>query len=75
MRRTAAERIKLARLSAGLTQQKLADAISNLGDGETIARTSISQWETGETKEISAANLFKAAKVLGVSMEWILYGK
>lgn len=71
---TPGQRIKKARIAAGLSQQVLADAISQFGDGKAISRTAIAQWESGATKEIEAANLLKAAKILNVSPEWLQFG-
>ncbi len=67
-------RIKKARLTASFSQGKLANAISNFGDGKRLSRTAIAQWESGATKEIGAANLLKAAKILSVNPEWLQFG-
>jgi SOS-response transcriptional repressor LexA len=71
---TLGKRIKKARLIAGLNQQALADAISQFGDGRTVSRTAVVQWESETTRGIEAANLLKAAKVLNVAPEWLQFG-
>jgi transcriptional regulator with XRE-family HTH domain len=68
------QRIKTARLMAGLSQQALADEINKFIDRKKITRTAIAQWESGFTKEIGAGNLLKAAKVLNTTPEWLRYG-
>lgn len=60
-------RIKETREAQKISQEKLATAIN-------LKRTSIAQWESGATKELLADNLFKVAKALNVSAEWLLYG-
>ncbi|MCD6039651.1 MAG: putative phage repressor [Gammaproteobacteria bacterium] len=67
-------RIKKARLEAKLSQEALAEAMSQLGDKKKISRTAITQWETGRTKEIEAANLLNATKVLNVEPDWLQFG-
>lgn len=71
---TPGKRIKIARVASGYSQQLLANAISNYGDGKKVSRTAIAQWESGVTKEIEAANLLKAAKILNVTPEWLQFG-
>lgn len=68
------QRIKEARLAIGLSQHALAKAISQFGDGRSVSRTTITQWETGSTRGIEAANLLKAAKALDVTPEWLQFG-
>lgn len=71
---TLGKRIKKARLMAGFNQQALATAISQFGDGRTVTRTAVVQWESETTRAIEAANLLKAAKVLNVTPEWLQFG-
>lgn len=71
---TFGKRIKLARKKAKLTQEELATLISNMLDNKKISRTSITQWESGKTKEVEGSNLIKAAKVLNVTPEWLVFG-
>lgn len=54
------EQIKLGRERAGLTQQQLALRIG-------VTRAAISQWESGETKNLRLHNLFRCAQVLHMS--------
>jgi transcriptional regulator with XRE-family HTH domain len=69
-----AQRIKIARLAAGLSQQALANEVNKFVDRKNISRTAIAQWETGIAQEIESGNLLKTAKVLNVSPEWLRYG-
>lgn len=71
---TFGQRIKRARLEAGLSQEALAEAMSSLDDKRKISRTAITQWESSKTKGIEAANLLKATKVLNVTPEWLQFG-
>ncbi len=71
---TFAKRIKSARLMANLSQEKLARAISNFENNQTITRTAIAQWESGATKELTATNLLKVARVLKTNPEWLCFG-
>jgi transcriptional regulator with XRE-family HTH domain len=71
---TFGQRIKLARKQANLTQEELANLISNMLDNKKISRTSITQWECGKTKEVEGSNLIKAAKILNVTPEWLVFG-
>jgi transcriptional regulator with XRE-family HTH domain len=65
---TVGSRIKHARLAAKLTQRQLAKPCG-------VTRSAISQWETGTVQGIDATALNAAAKALGVSLDWILFGK
>lgn len=65
--KTLGARIKQARLSAKLTQQRLADKVR-------VTRSAVSQWETGDIEGIEASNLVAAAKALRVSVDWLLSG-
>lgn len=71
---TPGQRIKSARIAIGMSQNALAKAISLFGDGRSVSRTTVTQWETGSTRGIEAANLLKAAKALNVSAEWLQFG-
>jgi transcriptional regulator with XRE-family HTH domain len=74
MTSTLGKRIKEARRALGLSQQALANAISNTGDGIKISRTAIAQWESGVVRGIEGANLLRAAQVLNVRAEWLQFG-
>src|SRR5689334_14840262 len=71
---TPGKRIKKARAEAGLSQQELALALGKYGDGRTVSRTTIAQWESDSTRGIEAANLLKAARALDVTAEWLQFG-
>jgi SOS-response transcriptional repressor LexA len=72
---TFGERIKKARLEAGLSQEALAKAMSQILDNKKISRTAITQWESSKTKGIDAANLLKATKILNVAPDWLQFGR
>lgn len=58
-------RIRSARKNAGLTQDRLARRIG-------VSHSLVSQWETGLVQAVSAQHLAAAARVLGVSLDWLL---
>jgi SOS-response transcriptional repressor LexA len=68
------KRIKLARQRAKLTQKQLANAINQQG-GKSITRSSFSTWEAHPNIQISADHIFRLAKILNVSAEWLLFGQ
>jgi len=61
-----AQRIREARRDCGLTQEQLAAATG-------VSRSAVAQWETGRAGQITG-NLSRIAVVLGISVEWLLYG-
>lgn len=61
------DRIKRVREELGLSQTVIAKRIG-------VTRSAVSQWESGQTQEISAANLRLLAKALNKSMEWLVDG-
>jgi transcriptional regulator with XRE-family HTH domain len=63
---TLVDRLKYARLLAGLEQAEIA---ARLG----VARTTVSAWETGRT-EPSATNFVRWAHVTGQPLEWLAEG-
>lgn len=69
------KRIREARLALGVSQAGLCELFCSLSGKKTISRTAIAQWETGKIKEIEGDNLLRVSFVLGVSPEWIVYGK
>jgi len=70
------KRVKEARKNSGISQQQLADKMSNLLDNRTISRVSISLWESENVryKGVDAANLLKFCRVLNVDPYWIMFG-
>ncbi|MFM2481942.1 S24 family peptidase [Celerinatantimonas sp. YJH-8] len=65
--KTLYDRLKHCRSNAKLTQQQLAKAVG-------VSHVTISQWERGDTTP-KGSNLYKLAKVLDCSAEWLLYGQ
>jgi transcriptional regulator with XRE-family HTH domain len=65
---TLGQRLHRARDTARLTQEQLARRIG-------VTRSAISQWESGMVSNISAAHLLATAKVLRVSLDWLLSGE
>jgi transcriptional regulator with XRE-family HTH domain len=61
-----ARRIREARRERGLTQEQLAEATG-------VSRSAVAQWETGRAGQITG-NLSRIATILGISVEWLLYG-
>ena len=66
--KTLGARLLNARRNENLTQQQIAQKIG-------VSRSLISQWENGDIEEIGASNLYAAAKLLRVSMDWLLEGE
>lgn len=60
------QRIRAARLQRGQTQESLAKAVGK-------SKQLISAWETGRA-EILGSKLALTAQVLGVRVDWLLYG-
>lgn len=65
---TLGERIRQARLELKLTQEQL-------GSAAGISGSAITQIETGDTKTVKPENLFKIARKLGKSAEWLVTGE
>ena len=63
------QRIKQARLAhkPKMTQKQLAEAVD-------VSCPAVTQWESGEKKMLAGDNLVRAARALGVTTEWLLYG-
>lgn len=68
MKQQLADRIRLARRAAGLSQSKAADLLY-------VHRGTFGHWERGAGHLPSSANLLQLAHVLGVSNEWLAAGR
>ena len=62
------ERIKNRRKEIGMTQQELADAVG-------ISRNSLSRIETAVVPNLTVYTAMRLAKVLGISMDFLVYGE
>ncbi len=65
---TIADRLQQVMKKRGLTASELARELK-------IRPQAISQWLSGSTRSPSASNLVKAARILGVSPEWLTEGR
>ena len=63
-----AQRIRLARRHAGLSQTQLAQKVG-------VRRSAVSHWESTEGKNPSVANLRTVATVTQVQFEWLVTGR
>ncbi len=64
--KTMRDRIKQARLAKDMTQAELADAVG-------VSPQSVQQWET--STEPRKNRVMKIAEILGVDVNWLLFGK
>lgn len=62
------DRIKKARESSGISQKELSARLH-------ISRSAVSQWESSESKGLKPENLVAVARILGVSVEWLVTGR
>lgn len=62
------ERIKKRRKELGMTQQELADAVE-------ISRNSLSRIETSDVPNMTVYTAMRIAKVLGITMDFLVYGE
>jgi transcriptional regulator with XRE-family HTH domain len=62
------ERIKNRRTELGMTQQELADAVN-------ISRNSMSRIETSVVPNMTVYTAMRIAKVLGITMDFLVYGE
>jgi len=65
---TLGERMKRARHELGLTQEQIAKGIG-------VSTAAVAQWETGDSKTMRPVNLFRAARILKKSPEWLATGE
>ena len=59
-------RIRVMRRDRGITQDEFADQVG-------VSRSAVAQWETGRAGQVTG-NLSRIANILGVSVEYLLYG-
>lgn len=71
---TQGERIRYARISANLTQQQLADAVSKLTKG-AVDKGTVSKWEGDTTSNPTNANILAIQAVTGFSVTWLVHGR
>lgn len=62
------KRLKEARQKAGLNQTELARAMN-------VTRAAVCKWEKPDTRDLSAVNLARAAKALGLSLDELMLGR
>lgn len=62
------ERIKTARKAAGLSQEAL-------GKAAKVSKGSVSQWESGLTKNLRMENLFAVEDATGYRARWLALGE
>jgi transcriptional regulator with XRE-family HTH domain len=67
------ERMKHARVSAGLTQGELAELISKI-TGKPVLKGTVSAWENGRVASPSAAALIAVQSATGFRADWIQNG-
>jgi transcriptional regulator with XRE-family HTH domain len=67
------DRMKHARVSAGLTQGELAELISEM-TGRPVLKGTISAWENGRVASPSAAALIAVQSATGYRADWIQNG-
>lgn len=65
---TPAQRIRLARRHAGLSQAALASTVG-------VQRSSVSHWEAADGKSPSARHMREVAMTTGVQFEWLATGR
>lgn len=62
------DRIKAARLEAGLTQQEVATEVG-------VSRAAVALWESNQSKTLKGQNLVRVARALNVTPDWLLTGR
>jgi transcriptional regulator with XRE-family HTH domain len=62
------ERLKFARTGAQLRQKDIADEVG-------VSSATVSDWESGEIKNLEGENLLKVCDMLNISPHWLLLGK
>lgn len=64
---TMGDRIKHLRLAKGWTQEQLGDRVG-------VSRVAVSQWESGETKNIKNVTFRRLVRELGTTDDYLLFG-
>lgn len=64
---TLSERIRIARVAHDMTQQDLANELG-------VSRPAVTLWETAK-QQPATTHLLKLPSALGVSSEWLLFGR
>ena len=64
---TTGDRIRLLRTRLKLSQEALAAKVG-------VKRSAVTQWESGTSASLNMANIFKVARELNVSAEWLALG-
>ena len=67
------ERVKHARLSAGLTQGELAELLSE-STGRVVLKGTVSAWENGRVENPSAVFMLAMQQATGFRADWVLNG-
>lgn len=62
------ERLTVARKARGFYKVDVANAVG-------VAGPTVTNWENGRTESIGGDNLLKVCEFLGITSEWLLYGK
>ena len=65
---TPQQRIRLARRTAGLSQNQLAQAVG-------VQRSAVSHWEAAKGKNPNVSHLREVAQVTGTQFEWLVTGR
>lgn len=60
------DRIKAARDNVGMTQADLGHAVG-------VSRGAVTQWESGQTKDLRIENLFAVAQALKITLEELVF--
>ncbi len=65
---TPQQRIRLARRTAGMSQNQLAKAVG-------VQRSAVSHWEAANGKNPNVSHLREVAQVTGIQFEWLVTGR
>lgn len=67
VRETFGDRLRAARVEAGVSQRELAESLG-------VIRTNVDRWEHGRTPRNVADVAGQVARLLGVSASWLVFG-